>query len=273
MRFADLGMTLAAALLAVWVGALVTLAEWQRRRMSGPSGGLRPVLVGVGGCAALVGAHIAVIDAVEDDSALARLDQPVLTGLAEHRDAVANALMQGVSAGGGTLGMTILAAAAVGVLFWRRLPVEAAVVAVTALGASALVTGFKHLYERARPPVWEQLSPETSFALPSGHALGSVAVLGILTAVGMVLARRHAVRGALLGVGVLGVGTIGISRLYLGVHWLTDVVAGWLLGGAWLAACVTALVLIRQGRGVHAEADSRAIGEVGDHARAPATAG
>ena len=73
-------------------------------------------------------------------------------------------------------------------------------VAVTALGASALVMGFKHLYERARPPIWEQLTPETSFALPSGHALASMAVLGILTAVGVVLARRRAVRGGLVGV-------------------------------------------------------------------------
>ena len=257
MRFADLGMTLAAALLAVWVGALALLTARQRRRSSGPPGGLRPVLVGAGACTVLVGAHIAVIDAVEDHSALARLDQPVLTDLAEHRDTVANTLMTAVSAGGGTLGMTVLATVAAGVLFWRRLSVEAAMVAVTALGASVLVTGFKHLYERARPPGWEQLTPETSFELPSGHALGSMAVLGILTAVGVVLARRRAVRGGLVGVGVLGVTTIGISRLYLGVHWLTDVVAGWLLGGAWLAACVTALVLVRQSRGIHADADGR----------------
>ena len=60
--------------------------------------------------------------------------------------------------------------------------------------------GFKHLYERARPPIWEQLTPETSFALPSGHTLASMAVLGILTAVGVVLARRRAVRGGLVGV-------------------------------------------------------------------------
>ena len=75
-------------------------------------------------------------------------------------------------------------------LIMCRRRAHAVLVAVTALGAAALDTGFKHLYERARPPLTEQLTPETTFALPSGHSLGSTAVLGVLAVIGVLLLRR-----------------------------------------------------------------------------------
>ena len=90
---------------------------------------------------------------------------------------------------------------------------------------------------------------ETNPALPSGHALGSIVVLGVLAAV-VVLATRHTLlRVAAVATAALGVLTIGLSRLYLGVHWLTDVVTGWFLGGAWLAVCVTTLCVLTRRRG------------------------
>ena len=65
--------------------------------------------------------------------------------------------------------------------------------------------------------------------------------------------RRRWTRRLLRGVvvAVAGVLIIGVSRLYLGVHWLTDVLTGWLLGGAWLAMCVTALLVYQLRRDAH----------------------
>jgi undecaprenyl-diphosphatase len=89
---------------------------------------------------------------------------------------------------------------------------------------------------------------ENNPALPSGHALGSIVVLGVLAAVVLLATHRTLLRVAAVAAAALGVLTIGVSRLYLGVHWLTDVVTGWFLGGAWLAVCVTALCVLNRRR-------------------------
>lgn len=74
-------------------------------------------------------------------------------------------------------------------------------------------------------------------------ALGSIVVLGVLTIAGILATHRRFLRVGMVGPVSLGVAMIGVSRLYLDVHWLTDVLAGWLLGTAWLAVCSSALVL------------------------------
>jgi undecaprenyl-diphosphatase len=156
--------------------------------------------------------------------------------------------MKGVSVVADTPGMAVLAIIAA-VLLWRgRRRPEAAVVLAAAIGAALLVDGFKRLYGRVRPPAAEQLMIETNPALPSGHALGSIVVLGVLAAVVVLATRRTVLRVAAVAVAALGVLTIGVSRLYLGVHWLTDVVTGWFLGGAWLAVCVTTLCVLTRRR-------------------------
>jgi undecaprenyl-diphosphatase len=95
----------------------------------------------------------------------------------------------------------------------------------------------KHAFSRARPELWPR-EVLASYALPSGHALTSIAVFGML---GVLLGRRRpgARATAAVAVTLLAAG-IGLSRIYLGVHWPSDVVAGWLLGGALLAIGVLA---------------------------------
>lgn len=257
MRFADLGLVVAVLLAALWLVALVALGRGESssrwvRLLSPPA----CVVGGIG--AVLLVSQAAVVDAVEDGTAVARWDRPVLDWIEGHRDGVLTAVMRAVSAVGGTVGMTVLAVAAVVVLIMCRRRPHAVLVAVTALGAAALDTGFKHLYERARPPLTEQLTPETTFALPSGHSLGSTAVLGVLAVIGLLLLRRGVWRAGAVVVAMAGVLIIGVSRLYLGVHWLTDVLTGWLLGGAWLAMCVTALLVYQLRR------DARRRGRVGE---------
>jgi undecaprenyl-diphosphatase len=237
VRTADAQQWLSLGLVAVWLAVAVAALTGSRRR---PAPG---TLVATGAVAALFAAYAAVVDAVADPAPLSALDGPTLRWMVEHRSAPVTALMREISNAGGTLGMTVLTALGVAVLLWRRRFREALVVLVAGAVAGPLVSDYKHLYERQRPPVATQLVVEPSYALPSGHSLSSMAVVGILTVVALRLLRSPVRRLLVLAVGVTTVVAIGVSRLYLGVHWLTDVLAGWLLGGAWLSLCTAALVV------------------------------
>ncbi|WP_407554207.1 phosphatase PAP2 family protein [Streptomyces sp. Pv4-95] len=113
-------------------------------------------------------------------------------------------------------------------------------VAGTALAGTALQQALKALVDRARP-VWEDPVDHAHYAAyPSGHAM-SVLVAGALL---LWLLRLHRARprwqwaaGAVAGISVVGV---GFTRVYLGVHWLSDVVGGWLLGAALVAGAASA---------------------------------
>ena len=150
------------------------------------------------------------------------------------------------------------------VLLYRRgLRVRAAVWVGAVLVGSLTIRGLKTVIERPRPPVGTRLAVETSTSLPSGHslmaALGDRAHRGRRAAPAPSRSRDRprvpgatALRGLIVLVGVLLVGLIGVSRAYLGVHWTTDVLAGWSLGAALLAiAVVVAGVLERRTTKIH----------------------
>ena len=262
MWFADIGERIAWSVVAVWaLVATVVLAT--RRTTLGrlvPAQVRTPVLVGAGATSLLLVAQAAVVDHVADLGAPGLADRDVWAWFVDHRAEPVTFVMKGVSVLTDIPQMTVLAIVAA-VLLWRiRRRPEAAVVLAATIGATLLVDGFKRLYDRVRPPAAARLMTENNPALPSGHALGSIVVLGVLAAV-VVLATRHTLlRVAVVVTAALGVITIGVSRLYLDVHWLTDVVTGWLLGGAWLAVCVTTLCVVTRRRAL---ASMGSVGQVG----------
>lgn len=134
----------------------------------------------------------------------------------------------------------------VGVACWarRRSPLPLVLLASTYAGALVLEAGLKRLVGRPRPPVADRLVQVTGYAFPSGHATVGTAVW---TAIGILAvwalrdrARRWAVVGA-VGTVVAGV---DLSRVYLGVHWPSDVVVGSVLGGAWTVGVFVAAVIL-----------------------------
>ncbi len=250
MWFADIGERIAWSVAAMWALVATVVLATRRTALGGlvPAAVRMPVLVGAGTTALLLVAQAAVVDHVADLRTPGIADRDVWAWFVDHRAEPVTVVMKTVSILCDVPGMAVLAIVAA-VLLWRsRRRPEAAVVLAATIGAALLIDGFKRLYGRVRPPAAERLMTETNPALPSGHALGSIVVLGVLAAVVVLVTQRAAVRAGAVATATLGVMVIGVSRLYLGVHWLTDVVTGWFLGGAWLAVCVTTLCVLTRRR-------------------------
>jgi membrane-associated phospholipid phosphatase len=124
-------------------------------------------------------------------------------------------------------------------LYWRRQPRLALFVAVTAIGSSLLNNLVKNLVDRARPILSQPVSVAHGFGFPSGHAQAAVVGYGILLVIFLPMV-GGAVRVVAVCGAVLMITAIGFSRIALGVHYLSDVLAGYALGAAWLAAMVAA---------------------------------
>ena len=134
---------------------------------------------------------------------------------------------------GGFLAVVVLVAALV---LWRQGYVRDALFVVFAfVGAEVITFGMKQGFRRQRPFFEDPLATASSFSFPSGHSLVSLAVYGSIAIVIARHTRNRRVAAAVVLVAALWILAIGFSRLYLGVHFLTDVVAGYAAGAAWLA--------------------------------------
>lgn len=134
----------------------------------------------------------------------------------------------------GTLGF--LAGLVLATCGWHRLrgeSREAQAWLAVGLTTLALFLLLKPAFARPRPELWPRLVSASDFSFPSGHALGSAAFYPLLAWTTVRL------RGGAFGLLSLGLPLfIGVGRLYLGVHWPTDVLAGWALGGVQSAAAI-----------------------------------
>lgn len=101
-----------------------------------------------------------------------------------------------------------------------------------ALGGSALLNlGAKQLFARERPSLWESIAPESSYSFPSGHAMGSMTLAMVLILLVWHTRWRWWIAVPMAGFVVL----VGLSRVYLGVHYPSDIMAGWAAACAWTA--------------------------------------
>ncbi|MFF5899653.1 phosphatase PAP2 family protein [Streptomyces argenteolus] len=134
--------------------------------------------------------------------------------------------------------MRALTAVTVVVLWWRGARLLAGWVAATSLFATLLQQGLKAAVGRERPRWPDPVDSAHYAAFPSGHAMTAAVTCGLL----MWLLRLHGAQApvwwASLALAVVSVAGVSLTRLYLGVHWLTDVVGGVLLGGAVVALSV-----------------------------------
>ncbi|RYX78969.1 phosphatase PAP2 family protein [bacterium] len=144
---------------------------------------------------------------------------------------------------GGVIAVTITSLALFSYFMYKKQRYNALLLGVGVGGAALVNYIAKITFERARPELWHQLITETTYSFPSGHAAGSSALAICIVA----LLWRTKWRLPALIIAPIYIILIGVSRMYLGVHYLTDVLAGWILSIAWVTL-VTSLVYARRSR-------------------------
>lgn len=181
-----------------------------------------------------------LVDDVTDNDGIAMLDHPIAHFVAAHRTPVLTSAMNDVSAAAGPAGMTVCAVLA-GILLsvaWRSWTPVVALTA-TAAGATVLSIVFKEVLARPRPPLLHAVAAADGYGFPSAHAAAAAAVCGAAAWLCSVRMRSWWVRAGIWAAAVMLAALVGISRVYLGVHWATDVIGGWIFGILWLAVVVS----------------------------------
>jgi undecaprenyl-diphosphatase len=171
-----------------------------------------------------------------------------LNGLVSERPWLID-LLQVISFLGKPITLVLLVALPGVWILWRREWRLAAFLAVTCIVGGLVNSAVKLVVGRARPVVDVPVADAIGLSFPSGHSFASVVCFGALLLVLLPLVPR-AWRRAVVGLTVALVLAIGASRLALGLHFVTDVVGGFVLGLAWLGASVAAFEIWRQDRGL-----------------------
>lgn len=140
-------------------------------------------------------------------------------------------LASGLGYGGVILADIVLVLATVA----RRRMREGLFAGLAIVGSMLLNLAAKHVYGRIRPALWTSIAPETTFSFPSGHAMGSITLAWVVVLLWWHLhdPRWRALRWPVTALAAAFVLAVGLSRIYLGVHYPSDILAGWAAASVW----------------------------------------
>ena len=215
--------------------------------------GPRPTLVVF---STAVGLFLVIAFAVALSAPLAALDASVGTWLHVRATPLVSNAMAVVSFLGAPTTLTIVAVGGSLLLLYRRRRSEAAMLSTVVLGGNLLNFCLKHLVQRGRPVFDDPIFSLPTYSFPSGHAMASTVFYGLLAVYASVNARQRYAACIGIAAAVFMVALVSFSRVYLGLHYLSDVMAGIAEGIAWLALCFAALHYIQRGEaaaGVNAD--------------------
>ena len=192
---------------------------------------------GVALAAGSLWAFVAIAGEIPERSRMVRTDLAIAGWLERVSTERGESIFAMVSWLGAPL-LSILLVVAIIVLAYRRDWLRAGALASAGVGGTLLNYGLKALFHRGRPEYASEFIHHASYSFPSGHAMDSLVVYGFLAF--LLLERTTStVRRRLIVTGAMVViGAIGFSRMYLGVHYLSDVVGGFLAGMVWLMVCI-----------------------------------
>jgi undecaprenyl-diphosphatase len=183
-----------------------------------------------------------IYESVASGHGITQWDEPVLQFMVASRTPGFTTFVAAFSNSGGALWMTIITGVAIAAvcLKWRRWT-PLVLMLITVGGSLAMTVVGKRLADRARPPYELAVPPyESSASFPSGHTLNSIVITGMFCYLLVSHLTNTLARVATVTIGAIYTIAMGLSRVYLGHHWLTDVLAAWCLGLAWLTVVITA---------------------------------
>lgn len=157
-------------------------------------------------------------------------DRPVLIFMHSHATQGLDMVMVFITRVGSSLVLIPLNVLVFSLLLYRKRRKEALFWALAVVGTAVLNFIAKHVFARMRPDLWTSISPEITYSFPSGHAMNSMAVM---TAV-VVLTWDTRWRNLMIVAGACFILLVGSSRIYLGVHYPSDILAGWAASFAWV---------------------------------------
>jgi membrane-associated phospholipid phosphatase len=197
------------------------------------------VAAGTLGIIGLTWLFVAIADEIPERSRLVQVDVVLARWLEVHGTEPGEAILSAVTSLGAPLLYAVVILAVIW-FAWRREWRSAIALALATGGGVALSNLLKLIFHRGRPATVVEFIPHPSWSFPSGHALNSVVSYGFLTVLLLDRITGKRKRIAVVVAATIMVLVIGFSRLYLGVHYLSDVTGGWIAGAAWLLVCVSA---------------------------------
>lgn len=205
------------------------------------------------------------------NSALLNLDSHVHDWTVLERSASATTFFTWMTIIGGPVGLAVIVVA-VGVILavrkrWRWL----IYLAVTVGGGSLLNLELKRYFARARPDVAEMLRRANGYSFPSGHAMGSAVAFGALAYLAFRAIRSWPAKTAVMAFLYTLIAAVALSRVYLGVHWISDVLAGVTAGTVWVTTTTVAYETVRRIRAFRrtAQTEGATTSPTRDGARSP----
>lgn len=187
-------------------------------------------------------------DVVHHDP-LTRLDLTLATLLRAHATPLGDQIFSIISALGSPAAMAVIGASGALLLLFRRKWIVLAAWVAAFGGAGLLTIILKNIIQRPRPPGAAEFLFGTTYSFPSGHALGSLVGYGMLSyVIGSMWVETRRARSRLIIATAVLVIAIGLSRLYLGMHYFSDIVAGYAGGVLWLSACLSGLQVAQRRR-------------------------
>jgi membrane-associated phospholipid phosphatase len=200
------------------------------------------LLIGMVAVVALSAAAAQVYEAVTESDGVAGLDEPMLDAAISIRSPWLNFAATAFTDVAGVIIMPIIAVAVMLVLALRRRSWTPVILILAAGTGSLLMTIVgKRLIGRTRPDLADAVPPfEHSPSFPSGHTLNAVVIAGIIAYLLVLRRKRRSSRIAIITVAFAFAVFVAATRVYLGHHWFTDVLAAFCLGLAWLALVITA---------------------------------